>query len=106
MSIFTRPSILLPGVYNDNQNQRTLVFTGPGAQLYGTHTWGRHDLSFTGAVGAHRNVRKSDERLLIDLGGLPFDLRIEDSWNAQVHGLDWTAAAGSSPSVISSGASC
>jgi len=80
--VFTRPSILLPSVYNDNQNQRTLVFTSPGAQLYGTHTWGRHELSFSGAWGADRNVRRTDERLLIELNGLPFDLRIQRSWNA------------------------
>ncbi len=82
--IFTRPSILMAGVYSDNQNQRSLIFTAPGAQLYGTKVQGRHEWSVTGTASANRNVRKSDERLLIDLGGLPFDLRIEDSWNAQI----------------------
>ena len=81
--IFTRPSILLPSVYSDNQNQRSLVFTAPGAQLYGTKTLGRHEWSFTGTANTERNVRKSDERLLINLS-VPFDLRIKDAWNAQI----------------------
>jgi hypothetical protein len=82
--VFTRPSILLPRVYNDNQNQRDLVFTAPGAQLYGSKVFGRHEWSATGTASANRDVRASEERLLIDLSGLPFDLRIENSWNAQL----------------------
>jgi hypothetical protein len=82
--VFTRPSILLPTLYSDNQNQRSLVFTSPGAQLYGGLIEGQHDLSFTATINAERDVRESDERLLVDLGGIPFDLRIGDSWNLQV----------------------
>jgi hypothetical protein len=82
--IFTRPGILLPSVYSDNQNQRSLVFTSPGGQLYGTYTRGQHELSLTATVNRDRDVRKSDERLLINLSGVPFDLRIQDSWNAQI----------------------
>ena len=82
--VFTRPSILLPVGYSDNQNQRSLVFTAPGAQVYGNHVWGRHEWSFTATKSSDHDVRKSDERLLIDLGGLPFDLHIQDSWNAQI----------------------
>ena len=82
--VFTRPSILLPVGYSDNQNQRSLVFTAPGAQVYGNHVWGRHDVSFTATHSSDHDVRASDERLLIDLRGLPFDLHIEDSWNAQI----------------------
>jgi hypothetical protein len=82
--IFTRPSILLPSVYSDNQNQRSLVFTAPGIQAYATRVFGQHELSFIGTSNFDRNVRRSDERLLIDLGGLPFDLHIKDSWNAQL----------------------
>jgi hypothetical protein len=81
--IFTRPSILLPSVYSDNQNQRSLIFTAPGAQVYGGTFVGQHELSFTGTVNAERDVRKSDERLLVSLT-VPFDLRIGDSWNLQV----------------------
>lgn len=81
--VFTRPSILLPAVYSDNQNQRSLIFTSPGAQIYGGAVIGRHDLSFTGTLNAERDVRESDERLLVTLS-VPFDLRIGDSWNLQI----------------------
>jgi hypothetical protein len=81
--VFTRPSILLPSVYSDNQNQRSLIFTAPGAQVYGSTFTGQHEWSFSGTVNAERDVRESDERLLISLG-LPFDLRIGDSWNVQL----------------------
>lgn len=81
--VFTRPSILLPSVYADNQNQRSLVFTAPGAQLYGGLVTGQHEWSFTGTLNAERDVRKSDERLLVTLP-VPFDLRIGDSWNVQI----------------------
>jgi hypothetical protein len=81
--VFTRPSILLPGVYSDNQNQRSLIFTAPGAQVYGSTFTGAHEWSISGTVNAERDVRESDERLLIDLD-VPFDLRIGDSWNVQL----------------------
>jgi hypothetical protein len=81
--VFTRPSILLPSVYSDNQNQRSLIFTSPGAQLYASTVTGKHELSFTGTANAERDVRKSDERLLVNLT-VPFDLRIGDSWNVQL----------------------
>lgn len=81
--VFTRPSILLPSVYSDNQNQRSLIFTSPGAQVYGGTSIGLHDVSFTGTLNAERDVRESDERLLVSLP-VPFDLRIGDSWNVQV----------------------
>lgn len=81
--VFTRPSILLPSVYADNQNQRSLIFTAPGAQIYGGAVTGQHEWSFTGTINAERDVRKSDERLLVTLS-VPFDLRIGDSWNMQI----------------------
>ena len=81
--VFTRPSILLPSVYSDNQNQRSLIFTAPGGQLYAGTVVGSHELSFTGTLNAERDVRKSDERLLVTLS-VPYDLRIGDSWNVQI----------------------
>jgi hypothetical protein len=81
--VFTRPSILLPGVYSDNQNQRSLIFTSPGAQVYGSAVTGKHEWSLIGTANAERDVRESDERLLITLTA-PFDLRIGDSWNVQI----------------------
>lgn len=93
--VFTRPSILLPAVYSDNQNQRDLIFTAPGAQVYGSAVLGEHELSFSGTANAERDVRESSERLLISLT-VPFDLRIADSWNAQIldsyHGGRWQFA--------------
>lgn len=93
--VFTRPSILLPAVYSDNQNQRDLIFTAPGAQVYGSAVLGEHELSFSGTANAERDVRESSERLLISLT-VPFDLRIADSWNAQIldsyHGGKWQFA--------------
>ncbi len=65
--VFTRPSILLPSVYSDNQNQRSLIFTSPGAQVYGGTVIGLHELSFTGTRNAEHDVRESDERLLVTL---------------------------------------
>jgi hypothetical protein len=82
--VFTRPSILLPSVYSDNQNQRSVIFAAPGAQVYGAMLTGQHEWSFTGTLNAERDVRRSDERLLVNLGGVPFDLRVGDSWNVQL----------------------
>ncbi len=81
--IFTRPSILLPSLYGDNQNQRYLVFTAPGLQLYDTLDWGSHEFSLTGTASSNRGVSKAEDRLLITLS-VPYSLRIEDSWNAQI----------------------
>lgn len=81
--VFTRPSILLPGIYSDNQNQRSLIFAAPGAQVYGGTFVGQHELSFSGTVIAERDVRESDERLLVELS-VPFDMRIGDSWSVQL----------------------
>jgi hypothetical protein len=81
--IFTRPSILLPTVYGDNENQRDLVFAAPGAQLYGNLIWGNQEFSLVGTASSNRGVSKAEDRLLITLG-VPFSLRIVDSWNAQL----------------------
>jgi hypothetical protein len=81
--IFTRPSILLPSVYGDNQNQRNLVFTAPGVQLYGNLDWGNHEFSLVGTASSNRGVSKAEDRLLVTLT-IPYSLRIEDSWNAQL----------------------
>jgi hypothetical protein len=81
--IFTRPSILLPSVYGDNQNQRNLVFAAPGAQLYGNLIWGNQEFSLVGTASSNRGVSKAEDRLLVTLS-VPFSLRIQDSWNAQL----------------------
>jgi hypothetical protein len=81
--IFTRPSILLPSVYGDNQNQRDLVFAAPGAQLYGNLIWGNQEISLVGTATSNRGVSKAEDRLLVTLK-VPFSLKIVDSWNAQL----------------------
>jgi hypothetical protein len=82
--VFTRPGILMPGIYADNQNQRSLIFAGPGAQVFASRVAGAHELSITATVNGNRDVHRNDERLLITLPGIPFDLRIEDVWNVRV----------------------
>src|SRR5258708_13524927 len=52
--IFTRPSILLPFIYSDNQNQRDLVFAAPGEQLHGSAVRGRPQWAATGTASADR----------------------------------------------------
>ncbi len=81
--VFTRPSILLPFIYSDNQNQRDLVFAAPGVQLYGSAVRGRHEWSVTGTASADRYISEADERLLVTLP-VPSSIHIEDSWNGQV----------------------
>jgi len=81
--IFTRPSILLPFIYSDNQNQRDLVFAAPGVQLYGSAVRGRHEWSATGTASADRYLSEADERLLVILP-VPSSLHMRDSWNGQI----------------------
>jgi hypothetical protein len=82
--IFTRPGILLPSIYADNQGTRNILFAAQGAQIYGDYQAGAHDLSITGTLTRNRNLSDSQKHLLIDLGGLPFNLRLTHSWNLQV----------------------
>jgi len=81
--IFTRPSILLPFIYSDNQNQRDLVFAAPGVQLYGSAVRGRHEWSATGTASADRYLSEADERLLVVLP-VPSSIQMKDSWNGQI----------------------
>jgi hypothetical protein len=81
--VFTRPSILLPFIYSDNQNQRDIVFAAPGVQLYGSAVRGRHEWSVTGTASANRYVGEAEEHLLVTLP-VPSSLHIEDAWNGQI----------------------
>jgi hypothetical protein len=94
--IFTRPSILLPSIYGDNQNQRDLVFAAPGAQLYGNLIWGNQEFSLVGTASSNRGVSQTEDRLIVTLS-VPNSLRIQDSWNAQlmdsIDGGRWQLAA-------------
>ena len=68
--VFTRPSILLPSVYSDNQNQRSLIFTAPGAQVYGGAFVGHHgpDLLVRGIAGVPpgRGALAREDRGVLD----------------------------------------
>jgi hypothetical protein len=81
--VFTRPSILLPSIYGDNQNQRDLVFAAPGAQLYGNLIWGNQEFSLVGTASSNRGVSQTEDRLIVTLS-VPNSLRLKDSWNAQL----------------------
>jgi hypothetical protein len=82
--IFTRPGILLPSGYGENQGTRSLLFAAPGAQLYTSTALGEHELSLTGTFSRNRGLSESQKQLLVDLEGVPFNLHIRDSWNAQI----------------------
>jgi hypothetical protein len=82
--VFTRPGILLPSLYDDSQGTRNLLFASPGLQAYGDLVERDHDLSLTATVSRNRSLSQSEQRLLINLDGLPFQLRVSQSWNAQL----------------------
>jgi hypothetical protein len=82
--IFTRPSILLPSGYGENQGTRSLLFAAQGVQLYADTALGEHELSLTGTFSRNRGLSESQKQLLIDLDGAPFNLHTRDSWNARI----------------------
>ena len=86
--VFTRPSILLPAAYGDNQNQRDLIYGGPGGQVYGDLTVRNHEISVIGTVGTNHHLTQAETDLLASLtfagNRVPLDLQIVDSWNFQI----------------------
>jgi hypothetical protein len=83
--IFARPGILMPGVYDDQQGTRNLLFAAPGAQFYGDAVWGKHSVSLVGTWTRNRQLPGSQKELLITgLNGIPFDIPVTDSWNARL----------------------
>lgn len=83
--VFTRPSILLPeSVYIETQGTSKLLFSWDGGQLYGDWTVGDHTLSFASTVATDRQLDDQEERLLVNLEGIPSDLEITGFWNAMV----------------------
>jgi hypothetical protein len=47
-TVFTRPGIVMPmSVYQDNQGQRSILFSSDGLQLYGDLARGEHELTLT-----------------------------------------------------------
>jgi len=82
---FTRPSIVMPmSVYSDNAGQRSIVFSSDGLQLYGDRDWGEHEFSLTGTGALARDLTETEERLIVNLGGRPFNLRFKDFWNVRL----------------------
>jgi hypothetical protein len=87
--IFTRPGILMPSAYGDEQNQRNLIFAASGVQLYGDIVRGAHQLSLTATASDDRKVSTAEKRLLLNLkysdgSYIPFNLDILHSWNFQL----------------------
>lgn len=68
--IFARPGILLPSVYFDGQGLRGILFSSDGAQLYGTRTFGAHELSLTYTYALDRDFTTKEREIL--LGGSGF----------------------------------
>jgi hypothetical protein len=86
--IFARPGILLPqSVYYDGAGLRGIFFSSDGAQLYGSTTLGRHELSFSLNGALNRDFTRKEREVL--LGGSGFgpprdDIRVRDLAFAQV----------------------
>jgi hypothetical protein len=87
--IFTRPGILMPSVYGDQENQRDLTFAAQGLQFYGELVRGAHQLSLTATASNDRSLSNAEKRLLISLNyidgsPIPFNLDVVHSWNWQI----------------------
>ena len=82
---FTRPGIVMPmSVYQDNLGQRSILFSSDGLQLYGDVARGAHVVSLGGTAALSRDLSENEERLIVNLGGQAFSLRLEDFWNVRV----------------------
>lgn len=86
--IFARPGILLPqSVYYEGVGLRGLFFSSDGAQLYGSTTSSRHELSFSLSAALDRDFTSKEREVL--LGGSAFgmfvdEIRVHDLVFAQV----------------------
>lgn len=78
--VFTRPGILLPqSVYLDGVGIRGLLFSSDGAQLYGSSSFGEHEVSAVFGYAPDREAREEERRVLSGGGPLlPGDLRVGD----------------------------
>lgn len=84
-TVFTRPGIVMPmSVYQDNQGQRSILFSSDGLQAYGDLLRGEHELSLTATAALNRDLTENEERLIVDLGTTPFNLRFEEFWNVRL----------------------
>ncbi|MGH8517791.1 MAG: hypothetical protein ACREUE_10055, partial [Panacagrimonas sp.] len=86
--IFARPGILLPqSVYYDGAGLRGIFFSSDGAQLYGSTTLGRHEISVSLNGALERDFTDKERQVL--LGGSGFgsvrnDIHVRDLVFAQV----------------------
>lgn len=80
--IFARPGILLPqSVYYDSAGLRGIFFSSDGAQLYGSTTLGRHDISLSLNGTLDRDFTRKEREVLLGgsgFGGSPDDIRLRD----------------------------
>lgn len=86
--IFARPGILMPqSVYYDGAGLRGIFFSSDGAQLYGSKTLGRHELSFSVNAALDRDFTHKERAVLIGdspLGMLVDEIRVRDLAFAQI----------------------
>lgn len=86
--IFARPGILMPqSVYFESTGLRGIFFSSDGAQLYGTRTLGRHELSFSVSTALDRDFTRKERAVLMGsspIGRFVDEIRVRDLAFAQV----------------------
>lgn len=96
--IFARPGILLPqSVYYDGAGLRGIFFSSDGAQLYGSTTSGRHEISLNVNGALDRDFTHKEREVLLGGAGFgppPDDIHVRDLAFAQLmdsyNGGRWT----------------
>jgi hypothetical protein len=83
--VFARPGILLPdSIYGDlSGQQRSLLFSAEGAQLYGDLRLGEHELSLNGGFGRSHWLDNDEKRLLFSFT-VPFDSDLHQFWHLRL----------------------
>lgn len=86
--IFARPGILLPqSVYYDGAGLRGIFFSSDGAQLYGSTTLGRHEISLSLNGAINRDFTHKEREVLLGgsaFGAIPDDIHVRDLAFAQL----------------------
>jgi hypothetical protein len=86
--IFARPGILLPqSVYYDGMGLRGIFFSSDGAQLYGSRTLGRHELSLSVNGALNRDFTRKERQVLIGgsgFGAMPDEIEVRDLFFTQL----------------------
>lgn len=76
--MFSRPGILLPSVYFEGAGLRSLFFSSDGAQLYGNHVFGEHELGLEFSAALNRELSDREKRSLSGGMDLPVDVHVEN----------------------------